>query len=163
VARFSGSIPPGGEGWITLKVNTRGYRGTVTKSARVYSNDPTNKQITLSMRIGVLEVISVSQYKIYLRGKEGENISGSVIVEAKMEKPLELKPEIFKLMDTINYDIEEIEKGKRYKVIFKNAEGVTGSYSGKLRIMTNYPEKPEILIYVYMNIQKDAEDIKKGN
>ncbi|MBN1830240.1 MAG: hypothetical protein JW884_14000 [Deltaproteobacteria bacterium] len=43
MARFDGSIPPGGEGKITLTVNTKGYKGKTTFVADVHTNDPKNR------------------------------------------------------------------------------------------------------------------------
>lgn len=160
MARFSGAVPPGGEGWITLRVNTSGYRGNVTKSARVFSNDPSNKIMTLSIRMTVQEAISLSQSRIYLKGEEGQHITESLVIEAKTGKPLELEPAPFDLKDKIDYKIEYIEKGKRYKITLTNKEGVTGSYKSKLKIKTNYPEKPQLVVYVFMNIRKTTDNKK---
>ena len=55
MASFDGAIPPGGVGKITLSVSTKGYQGSISKRARVYSNDPKNKQATLTLMASVKE------------------------------------------------------------------------------------------------------------
>ena len=39
MASFDKAIPPGGEGKITLSVDTRGYQGKIHKTARIFTND----------------------------------------------------------------------------------------------------------------------------
>ncbi len=50
-------IPPGGEGKIEVKVNTRGRRGKLTKTVTVSSNDPDQPAYTLTVT-GKVEVIA---------------------------------------------------------------------------------------------------------
>ena len=50
MASFDRSIPPGGVGKITLSVATEGQQGDIRMKARVYSNDPKNKQVTLTLK-----------------------------------------------------------------------------------------------------------------
>jgi hypothetical protein len=48
-ARFDRDIPPGGEGTITITLDTKGCRGVNKKSALVYSNDPRNPSFWLNL------------------------------------------------------------------------------------------------------------------
>jgi len=50
VASFDRTIPPGGVGKIALSVTTQGQHGDIRVRTRVYSNDPKNKQITLTLK-----------------------------------------------------------------------------------------------------------------
>ena len=50
MASFDRAIPPGGVGKITLSVAMEGQQGKIRKQARVYSNDPENKQMTLTLK-----------------------------------------------------------------------------------------------------------------
>ena len=50
MASFDRTIPPGGVGKIALSVHVQGYEGSIRKQARVYSNDPKNKQMTLTLK-----------------------------------------------------------------------------------------------------------------
>ena len=79
MASFDQTIPPGGVGKITLSVSTEGYQGNIRKRARVYNNDPENKQTYLTMMAFVKE-------------KEGEEASPS-------RKPL--SPEPFSLVPSL--------------------------------------------------------------
>ena len=70
-------------------------------------------------------------------------------ISAGLDKPLEIKPLKFTLEGKVDYAIEEVEKGKQYKINFRNHPDVHGKFSGYLRLGTNYKEKPEITIRVY--------------
>ncbi len=148
MAHFDRVIPPGGEGKVTLKVHTKGRQGKFIKSARVYSNDPKQKIITLKMVAHIKVPIYLSTKYVYFFGNENQAMTRVVQIEAKLERPLELNPRNFTVSNYVDYEIKELQKGKKYMVQFKNKPGVAENYRGYLKIGTNYPEKPELTIWV---------------
>ncbi|HOP47427.1 MAG TPA: hypothetical protein PK874_07170 [Desulfobacteraceae bacterium] len=92
--------------------------------------------------------IYISSRRIRLSGKEGDIISREVEISAGLDKDLVLTPGDFNLEDKLNYKLEEIEKGRRFKVFFKNIPGPAEDYRGFLKFSTNYPEKPLISIFI---------------
>ena len=148
MAQFDRTIPPGGEGKITLKLDTAGYEGTVRKTARVYSNDPTKQVDTLSVSAYVKTPIHVSPKLVFLQGKTEETVSKTVEISGELEKPLKIEPIEFSLDRLLTYKIDEVKAGKLYQVHFTSLPNVGNYYQGTLRLKTNYPEKPEIAIYV---------------
>ena len=158
---FDRAIPPGGEGKIRLTVRTRGYQGNIQKSARVYSNDPVNSAIRLSVKGYVKAPIIVSPRRVRLYGKEGRPITRTAEVRSELDKPLILTPGHFNLAEKLTYSIEEIEKGKRFKVHFTTTDSSPQSSRGFLKLNTNYPEKPEITLWIKVRIQKRADGQQK--
>jgi hypothetical protein len=156
VPEFDKAIPPGGEGNIRLTVRTRGYQGNIQKSARVYSNDPVNGTIRLSVKGFVKTPIVVSPRRVRLYGKEGQPITRTAEIRSELDKPLKLTPGHFNLTDKLTYSIEEIEKGKRFQIRFTTTNSSPQSFRGFLKLNTNYPEKPEITLWVKVRIQKKA-------
>jgi hypothetical protein len=148
VASFDRAIPPGGEGRITLKVNTRGYDGRIHKSARVSTNEPGLKAVNVAVKAFIKPSIFLSRPYVNLSGPEGQSVTKSVEIKAGLEEPLRLEPAGFNLEGKVSYSIEEIEKGRRFKVRFSNTSDRTGSYTGFLKLKTNYFEKPEIFIRI---------------
>jgi len=146
VVQYDRTIPPGGEGKIELKVNTKGLSGTIKKEARIYSNDPKNRIMKLS--------IQVSPQKIKLVGYEGTVITESVIISANMERPLEIEPTQLNLSERVTYEIEVIEPGRIFKVNFKYTPLEGDNLNGTLIIKTGYPEKPNIAIPVNARFQR---------
>jgi hypothetical protein len=148
VAYFDRSIPPGGEGKITLVVNTRGYDGKFRKAARVYTNDPKIPQETLVMEALVKMPIVLSERMVFLQGTTQETITRTVDIKGELNKPLMLEPVDYTLDKKVKFNIEEVSKGKHYRVTFTSIPNVGNYYQGLLKFRTSYPEKPELVIYV---------------
>ncbi len=148
MASYDKVIPPGGEGRITLKVNTKGYQGKISKGARVYTNDPKKAFFVLRLTAFVKVPIHVSPRYVYLVGRSDQAISRTVYIEAREERPLELTPIEFTLNGKVNFTTQALVPGRKYSVHLATAPGFSGPLRGVLKFKTNYPEKPEILIKI---------------
>jgi len=148
VASYDRSIPPGGEGKITLKLNTTGYEGKVRKAARVYTNDPKTPQEILVIDALVKTPIMVSDKVVFLQGTTQETITRSIDIRGELNKPLKLEPVDYTLDKKVKFNIEEVTKGKLYRVTFTSIPNVGNYYQGLLKLRTSYPEKPELVIHV---------------
>ena len=148
MASYDRSIPPGGEGKITLKLNTRGYEGKVRKAARVYTNDPKTPQEILVIDALVKTPIMVSDKVVFLQGTTQETITKSIDIKGEINKPLKLEPVDYTLDKKVKFDIEEVTKGKHYRITFTSIPNVGNYYQGLLKLRTGYPEKPELVIHV---------------
>jgi len=157
VADFDRTIPPGGEGKITLRVNTSDYQGEIRKRARVYTNDPRNSVEVLSIKAFVKVPIYLSPKYVYLRGLAGRKITKTVRIRVEGNNPLKLEPIHFDLSKKVTYRIEEIEAGRIFKVHFTSIPGPAGIYRGVLKLKTNYPEKPEITIRIIGKFKKGGQ------
>ena len=58
----------------------------------------------------------------------------------------------------MTYKIEEIEKGRAFKIVFTNLPQPAGRLRGSLKLMTNYDDNPEITITLTGNFTKKTED-----
>ena len=148
MAQFDRTIPPGGEGKVTLSVNTKGFQGNVHKSARVYTNDPVNRIQTIRLDGFIRTAISLSPKAVLFQGLANETITKTVNIRGGLDKPLKIKPVQFDLKKMLNYKIEEVQPGKLYQVHFTTIPGNHNYYQGSLRLKTNYPERPEITIEI---------------
>jgi hypothetical protein len=77
------------------------------------------------------------------------------------EKPLSIKPGSFDLKDKMTYRIEEVQKGKLFKIYFTNLPEASGSFSGFLKLTTNYDDTPEIKISLSCSFQKTTDSNEK--
>jgi hypothetical protein len=154
VVEYDRTIPPGGEGKIELKVNTKGLSGRIKKEARIYSNDPKNRIVTVMIRADVRLSVQVSPQKVKLIGYEGTVITESVIISANTEKSLEIEPMQLNMPERITYETEVIEPGRIFKVNFKYTPLEGDNLNGALIIKTNYPERPSISIPVNARFQR---------
>ena len=91
MASFDRTIPPGGEGKITLTVNTKGYEEKIRKTAVVYTNDPKMVRFALGVRAFVQVPISVRPRYVRLYGREDVSITRSIEIKAGLDKPLILE------------------------------------------------------------------------
>ena len=148
MASYDRSIPPGGEGKITLKLFTRGYEGKLHKTATILTNDPKTPQDTLVIEASIKTPIMVSERMVFLKGTRQESITKTVDIKGELDKPLKLEALDYTLDKKVNFNIEEVVKGKHYRVTFTSIPNVGSSCRGYLRFKTNYPEKPELMIYV---------------
>jgi hypothetical protein len=157
VASFDKVIPPGGEGKITLSVKTKGYQGEHHWSARVNTNDPVKDLFYLELKAFINVPIFISPRHVYLQPAEGQKASRGVEIKAGLDRPLTLRPEQFNLKEKVTYKIHEIEKGRRFRILFTTIPGQPGDYSGFLKLKTNYPEKPIITIMITGRFVKDKK------
>jgi hypothetical protein len=148
VASYDRSILPGGEGKITLRINTAGFEGRIRKAARVYTNDPKFPRETLVLDALVKTPIMLSQRFVFLQGTTQETITRSIDIRGELNKPLKLEPVDYTLDKKVKFNIEEVTKGKHYRVTFTSIPNVGNYYQGLLKLRTSYPEKPELVIHV---------------
>ena len=149
-----------------MSINTNDHQGNITKRIRVYTNDPQKKVDALTVKAFIKTSISISRKYISLAGKFDDEITKTVTIIAKEDKPLELKPNHFTLKTKVSYRIEEVKKGQEFKIHFTRIPGFAGTHHGFLKLKTNYPEKPEISIkltatYLKKTIQKKSGQYQK--
>ncbi len=130
-----------------MKVETQGYSGKVVKSAQVYSNDPSDRVVNISLEGTVRQWISVTPPSIFIEGQKGQVAKGTVLIRGG-EKPLRLQQVSYDLQDRIIYTVEEVEPGKVYRLHFSSVPELSGIVTGTLILRTGYPEKPEVTIRI---------------
>ncbi|MDY7036881.1 MAG: hypothetical protein SV375_12055 [Thermodesulfobacteriota bacterium] len=162
MAHFDRSILPGREGKIILRLNTSRFRGSISKTARVYTNDPHHKIASLSIKAFVKVSIYISSRYIYLKGMPEEIVKRTVTLRAEEKRPLQLETIHFNLNNKVSYRIEEVEPGRLFLIHFTNIPGPTEIFHGILKLKTNYPEKPEINISIRGKFQKGVKGISTG-
>lgn len=157
MARFDRTIPPGGEGKITLKVRTKGFQGKIHKRARVFSNDPKHPQVTISLTGKVWVPIDVNPRYVRLRGTEDEEVEKVVRLRGEKKEPLMVKLASVSIPDKVEVKLQETEKGRTYHLKVKNKVKGEARYRGELKLTTNYPEKPEIVVQITGDIRGRLE------
>ncbi len=157
MASFDKAVLPGGEGKITVKINTKGYRGSHTWRVMVLTNDPQAQKTYLHIKAGIKTAVYLSSHRVYLYAIEGQDAAKSIIVRGEQPEPLTIEPEEFSLDGVATYEIMEMEKGRRYKIRFAVVPGEPKFTRGHLKIKTNYPEKPSMTIIVTVKVVKKTQ------
>lgn len=147
MARFDREIPPGGEGKVTLSVNLAGYRGTVNKSATVYCNDPQTPRVSLSVSAKVVPFVDIRPSDtVVFRGPAAALKPQDLEVEST-KTPMHILRVESDLKKEVSVKVEPLAEGARYRVVVAN-QAERGTYSGFIRLVTDHPQKPEVLISV---------------
>lgn len=133
---------------MTLKVNLTGYQGNVKKSAVVFSNDPVNPRTVVSVQGMVKTLIDVQpSANVSFRGlAEGLSPSTVDMVAGGGQSFRALKIES-NLEGKVEHELETVQEGKHYRVKVVNRLD-QGNYNGFLKVRTDLPQKPEVMIRV---------------
>lgn len=129
-------------------MRTKGYEGAHEWSAKVTTNDPNTKNFYLRVKAFVRAPIYVNPRYVRLYGREDQSVTRVIEIRAGLDKDLRLEPSQFNLEGKVKYTIEEIDKGRKFKVYFTNISSVAGAYRGFLNLKTNYDEKPVLNIRI---------------
>lgn len=148
VAHFDSTVPPNGEGKISVKIDTKGFDGPERWVVKVFSNDPKWGEAILDLRANVKPVITVSGTAVLFSGKKNTAMSREIEIGTGLDRPLVLTPAQFTLSGRVTYSLSEIEKEKRYRLTFQNVAGKAENYRGFLKLKTNLAEKPEVTIWI---------------
>ena len=131
-----------------MTVDTKGYSGKVTKSAKVYVNSLKDKLHYITVEAFIRPAITVSPGNVQLYGKPGQVVEQIVEIRAEKKRALRLDPIAFDLEQKVAYTLEEVQRGRLFRVHFTNRPGPPELYRGFLRLKTNYPEKPVVTIQI---------------
>lgn len=157
MARFDRTIPPGGEGTITLEVNTKDKQGNIHQTARVFSNDPKNSELTIGMKGNVWAPIHLRPKYAQLAGTLGDKIETVVHIMGQKKDPLIVQLAWVSIPDKVEVELTEIEKGRIWEVTVENKAKEQTTYKGQIKLTTNYPEKPEMVIRITGHVRPPVE------
>jgi hypothetical protein len=132
---------------VTLKVNLKGYQGSVKKNATVMSNDPQNPRAMLVLQGTVKALIELQPANnISFRGMADQQTEKSVDL-ISTRQPFVIQKVESNLEDKIRYQMETVEQGKHYRLKVTNLLK-QGNYSGSIKCYTDVPEKSEVIVRV---------------
>jgi hypothetical protein len=113
--------------------------------------------VTIGLKGSIWTPINVKPRYVRLRGTEDEEIEAVVRLERKKKEPLTAKVTSVTIPDKVEVDLRETNKGRTYELKVKNKAKGGDRYRGELRLATNYPEKPEIVIRITGDIRRPLE------
>ena len=157
MARYDRTIPPGREGKISLQVQTKGYHGNFHKTAQVTTNDPKNPKLTIGVKGKVWSPIHISPRNVHLKGTLGEMTEKIVQLRGEKKDALIVKLASVDIPDKVEVELKEMEKGRSYQLKVKNKVQKAAAYAGQVKLTTNYPEEPEIIIRILGGIRAPVE------
>lgn len=151
--QFDRQVSAGGAGKVTLRLSTAGYEGTVKKAATVFTNDPNQPRVVLTMQGRVKTFIKVSPSgSISFRGPAHRQ--SPRILELTGSKAFHIQKVESSLEGMVRHEIEPMAGDKGYRLKIENIL-TEGTYSGTIMVTTDVPEKPQIFIRVIGSIEGD--------
>ncbi len=124
---FTKSIPPGGEGGVTLKVETKDFQGPTLKQATVFTNDPDNPKIGLQFGGVVRDAVRLVPLFPALKGVlGGPCVSTEFTVVKATDVPIDALT-LSAPVPRVTVAIAETVKGGEYKVRLTTVPGLAVS------------------------------------
>jgi hypothetical protein len=143
-----------------VKVSTKGIAGSVNKHITVFSNDPDTPQIALAVRGQIKHYVALNPRVINFWGTPDRKLVRKVGIIPAKEVKLQIKQVRSTISNEVKHTLNIGEKEGEYLLTVENIRTIPGRYHGNIIMETNLPEKPELILKVYGNIQK-PESIRK--
>jgi hypothetical protein len=156
VPEFDKVIKPGGEGKVTLTVDTKNFSGPISKTALLLTDDPATPQMTLVVSAIVKPFVEALPYGFFrIQGLSGEASSSEVVLvsdEAEF-KPTKIDtPNTFLRAALAPASEKELIKDRnpnQWKVTLTVApDAPEGILAGTVKVATGVKRQPEIEIPV---------------
>ncbi|MCZ6765932.1 MAG: hypothetical protein O7D32_03285 [bacterium] len=151
MAYFTEVIPPGQTGEIKFEITGSKVSGTFTKTATVFSNDPSRKAMKISVHAQVIQYVDVvPSSKVYLRGTYDQSVSKILTIRSnETDREFEITGIRSNIDDKITYKLGERSAEGEYELtIWKNPKLPTMNTWGSVYLDTNSENDPEKVIEV---------------
>ncbi len=141
-----------------MAVNTAGLNGEVHKGATVYSDDPGNKAVKLSLTGEVKPYVEVApRSSLYLVADRGTSMKQTLKITAAEGEHMKILTENDNLNGAATYKVNEVQPNKEYTLeVDSSPEKEPGRYSGYIELVTDHPKKQTVKIHVNVDIRGDV-------
>lgn len=156
MASNPGRIPAGGKDKISVEVSTENRGGSsLSKSFKVYTNDPANPQVSLEVIGKVKGYLTVAPAFVRLSGPVGRPLSRTVQILPLEGHPFAIKEIKAREDRFLHYEIKPLKKSSGvngYQLLVENTKKDAGNYRDTIMIKTDSKHKPVLYIPVYGRI-----------
>lgn len=143
-------VPPGGTGKITLKVDTARFKGPISKTATVTTNDADLATFRLTVNASVTTYIDLLPADTAtFRHYRGEDKKEEITIHSNEKGDFQVK-DVKVTGDGIKYALAKATDGTNdYKLsVFLDPTAPIGTVNGSLKLMTNSAKEPEVSVQV---------------
>lgn len=152
------TLGPGQKGTISATFDTTRFAGEKAKSISVYSNDPLQPVMTLTLQGEITVEIEVDPPQLYLgRVRRGEETVRSVDVIYDASKSISItKVENSSPLFTVRtQDIEQQERKGKKLIITLKKDAPLGRLNDEIKVTTTSEKRPLIEVPVFGSIEGD--------
>jgi hypothetical protein len=153
VPRYDQTIPPGGEGGITLTIKPFSVLHRFKKETKVRLNDPDQPRLVLTMTGVATPFIEIKpSHIVRLRGAAGDNIRGQVRFYSHLPAPFQITEYRTNIPDKIEVTLKREVPDKVYVLEVSPKGQVSGPFAGVIDLFTNSKERPRLIVRVFGEI-----------
>jgi len=156
-SRFQRVIPANGEGRITIEWDTSNFTGDLAAEARVFVDDPAQRQLRLTVRGIVRSPIDVLPAPaVYFSAYRDENPSQTLSIVNNEDRPLRIES-LQREGSHFTADLRVIRDGKSYEIAITVPKGLpAGRYVETLFVETDHPRRRQLRIGVNVFVKNDV-------
>ena len=145
---FDKIIPPGGQGKITLKVDTAKFKGQISKSAAVTTNDPSQPNLRLVVNADVTTFIDVLPRDVVtFRQYRGEEKKQEVTLRSNEGGSFEVK-DVQVTGESIQHELTKAGDNEYTVAVWLDKQAPLGNINGSLKVLTNSVKEPSLTLTV---------------
>lgn len=151
-AGYDRSITAGGEGKITIRLDTTGYGGKrIQQSIKVRTNDPVTPETELRIGGMVDRFAEIRPERVRISGPVGTDLTQTVDIMVGEKYPFSITGVSTEGKGNIDVSfVEDASKGpKIYRLTVKNLKTTAARYSDAIHVATDSTINPEFVIRVY--------------
>lgn len=153
VPKYDQSIPPGGQGSITLTIKPFSVIHRFKKETKVRLNDPDQPRMVLTMTGVAQPFIEIQpSHIVRLRGAPGDDMRGQVRFISHLATPLKITEYRTNIPDKIEVTLEPEVPDQVYVLEVRPKGQVSGAYAGVIELFTNSKERPRLIVRVFGEI-----------
>jgi hypothetical protein len=153
VPKYHKSIPPGGQGDITLTIKPFSVLHKFKKETKVRINDPDQPMLYLTLTGVAQPFIEIQpSHIVRLRGATGANMRGQVRFTSHLLTPLKITEYRTNIPDKIEVTLKPEVPDKVYVLEVRPKGQVSGAFAGVIELFTNSKERPRLIVRVFGEI-----------
>ena len=153
VPRYDSSIPPGGQGGITLTIQPFSVIHRFKKETKVRLNDPDRSVLYLTMTGVAQPFIEIQpSHIVRLRGGPGDPIEGRVRFISHLSAPFRITAYRTNIPDRIEVTVKPEVPDKVYVLEVRPKGRQPGRYAGVIELSTSSRERPRLIVRVFGEI-----------
>jgi len=153
VPSYDRTIPPGGQGEITLTLKPYSVMHQFRKETRIFTNDREHAEFSLVLTGTAKPFIEIQpSHIVRLRGAPGDNLQGQVRFTSHLPGPFKITNYRTNIPDKIEVNLKAVQADRVYVLEVKNKSQNSGPYAGLIELTTTSKERPRLIVRVFGEI-----------
>ena len=149
-ADYDHSIPPGGQGSLTLTIRPYSVMHQFKKETRVRFNDPDRPLVVFTLKgVGQPFIEINPSHIIRFRGAPGDNLKAQVRFTSHLASPFKITDVRNYIPDKVEVSLKAEEPDKVYVLTVTNKWKEGGTYGGIVELLTNSKQLPRLIVRIF--------------